>query len=281
MEEYISSRQNRTVVMICKLADKKNRESERLFRFDGVKLYCEATLSGAELRYVLLRESDEEAVKQRIQCLGGVSASECGAKVLVLSDGVFDAVSEEKSPEGIISVAKYIDKFHKIVTIDNNFASAGEDFCGAEERILLLEDIRDPGNLGTIMRTASALGVDRLLLCGDCADVYNPKTLRGSMGAVFRLRTDVCRDGAAAVSALRRAGRRVYAAAVSEDALPLGKAGLTPLDCVVIGNEGHGLSRDITEACCGCVSIPMRTGSESLNAAAAATIFMWETARTV
>lgn len=142
---------------------------------------------------------------------------------------------------------------------------------------MLVEDIRDPGNLGTIMRTAAALGVDRLILIGDCADIYSSKTIRGSMGAAFRLNTLRCRDGAALVGALRAAGRRVFAAALRDDAVRLDDANLTSDDCVVIGNEGHGLSDAVIAASDGCVIIPMSAGSESLNAATAATIFMWET----
>lgn len=270
--EIITSRQNPTVIKIRKLTDKKHRESERLFRFDGIKLCVEAILSGVELEYILLDREHCEEVSRRIYDMCGKRPEDTGARVILLETSVFDTVSEEKSPEGVISVGKYIDKFHKIATINK-----GDDFFGNNgERIMLLEDIRDPGNLGTIMRSAAALGVDTLVLCGDCADVYSSKVLRASMGAVFRLNTVRVRDGVAAVDALRQSGRRVFAAALDDNAVSLDQIRLAANDCVVIGNEGHGLSNGIISACDGCVIIPMSAGSESLNAAAAAVIFMWE-----
>lgn len=272
MEELISSRHNQTIVSICKLSDRKNREAARLFRFDGIKLCAEAILACVEPVYILLRRGDCEPVSQRIRDICGKSPRDTGARVIVLENSLFDAVSEEKSPEGVITVAKYIDKFHKVATIDSNSAF----FDGLGSRIMLLEDIRDPGNLGTIMRSAAALGIDELILCGDCADIYSPKTVRGSMGALFRLKLSLCRDSAAAVRGIQTAGRRVLAAALADNARPVKQAGLRASDCIAIGNEGHGLGREVLDLCDGSVIIPMRAGSESLNAATAAAIFMWE-----
>lgn len=277
MEEIITSRQNRSIVNICKLTDRKQREAERLFRFDGIKLCAEAILSDVEISVLLLRSGDRAEVCERIRKMCGRAPTDVAARTLVLEDRLFDAVSEEKSPEGVITVAKYIDKFHKIATINNR--GVEPTFDGG--RIMLLEDIRDPGNLGTIMRSAAALGIDELILCGECADIYSSKTVRGSMGALFRLRLCLCRDSAAAVRGLQAAGRRVFAAALRENALSLPEAGLRASDCIAIGNEGHGLSRALLDAADGSVIIPMRVGNESLNAASAAVIFMWELGRTV
>ena len=126
------------------------------------------------------------------------------------------------------------------------------------------------------MRSAAALGMDELILCGDCADIYSSKTVRGSMGALFRLKLSLCRDSAAAVRGIQTAGRRVLAAALADNARPVKQAGLRASDCIAIGNEGHGLGREVLDLCDGSVIIPMRAGSESLNAATAAAIFMWE-----
>lgn len=272
MEEIITSRHNQTIVNICKLTERKHREAGRLFRFDGIKLCAEAILAGVEPEIIVLRREGSTEVSERIRSICGKMPGDTGARVILLENSLFDAVSEEKSPEGVITVAKYIDKFHKIVTIDNN--SARFDSLGG--RIMLLEDIRDPGNLGTIMRSAAALGMDELILCGDCADIYSSKTVRGSMGALFRLRLSLCRDTAAAVRGIQAAGRRVLAAALTEGALHIKKAGLRSSDCIAIGNEGHGLSATVLDLADGSVIIPMRAGNESLNAAVAAAVFMWE-----
>ena len=146
-------------------------------------------------------------------------------------------------------------------------------------RILLCESLRDPGNVGTVVRTAFAFGIDWLIFSRDCADLYNPKTLRGAMGTMFSqkiLRTD---DLPAAVSLLQSKGRRVYAAALDRHARQLGSFAFAPGDCVVIGNEGHGLSREMLEVCCEKVYIPMAGNAESLNASVAASVLMWEMCR--
>ena len=277
--EVITSRQNRSVVRICKLNNKKNRDVDRLFRFDGIKLYGEAVSNKVDFDTVLLRESSENLLRERMIQMNIPMPESVTAKVLTLSDSLFDSISEEKSPDGIISVVKYIDKFHKIVKIESGNIN-NEEFLGSvEERIIILEDIRDPGNLGTILRSASALSIDKVLLCGDCADIYNTKTLRAAMGAIFKLPTVTYHDTSKMIIALRKQGRRVLAATLGDGAVSLGDFELKRSDCIAIGNEGHGLSRELIEACDGKIIIPMKVGNESLNAAAAAVVFMWELSR--
>lgn len=144
---------------------------------------------------------------------------------------------------------------------------------------MLCESLRDPGNVGTVIRTAYAFGIDLLILSGDCADLYNAKTLRGSMGTLFSqriLRTD---DLADTITLLQSKGRRVYAAALDENALQLGSFAFDKRDCAVIGNEGHGLSPRVLQVCSEKVYIPMAGDAESLNASVAASVLMWEMCR--
>ena len=140
----------------------------------------------------------------------------------------------------------------------------------------MVESVRDPGNLGTILRCADAFGIDHVILSSDCADVFSPKTLRGAMGAVFRKSITVCSDLCATVTALKEDGRRVLATALHRDSLKLGDFELNPTDVFVIGNEGHGISDGLITACGETVFIPMCGGAESLNAGVAASICMWE-----
>ena len=275
-EEIVRSRQNRTVVEVAKLADRKHREAEGKFRFDGIKLFEEAVRNGVALETVLLRASQAEALREELLRRCGSTAFDGARRVLLLQDEIFDRISEEKSPEGVICTAKYIDKFQKKITIYNS-----ADFSHAVgERIVLLESVRDPSNIGAIVRSAAALGVDRLVISADCADIYHPKAVRASMGTLFGQRIDRVENFASAITALRESGRRVFAAALSETAVPLDRCSLTAGDCVVIGNEGHGLSAETVALCDGAVIIPMSSRAESLNAAVAAAILMWEFART-
>ena len=265
----ITSRQNPSVKRLCFLLEKKGRESSGLFRFDGVKLFCEAVSCGIEIESVYVRESSADSLEDRLaKELGSLSRD----RIICVSDSVFEKISEEKSPEGIITVAKHIDKFRKIVKIENT------DIPKTGESVLLLESIRDPGNLGTIFRSAAALGIDRIVMSSDCADVYNPRTIRAAMGAIFRVSLCALDSGLMPeyITRLRGCGRRVFAAALDEKAAVLGEFEMSAGDSFVIGNEGHGLSRDVIDACDSSVIIPMQAGCESLNAAAASVILMWE-----
>ena len=267
-KEIITSRQNPTVVKLCALLDKKERRKNRVFRIDGHKLVSEAVDCGAHIELIALCSEKAE----RFMPL----AEKCGAKTVLLSTEVFSKITEEKSPDGIIAVVKYIDEIHKELRISDI-----PELVASEKRIMAFESLRDPGNLGTVIRSASAFGVDTLLLSADCADIYNPKTLRGAMGAIFSREIYFCEDLPDALARCSCEGRRVLAAILDTEAVSVEKAALTERDIVLIGNEGHGLSRAAVEASDLSVILPINTGRgvESLNAATAASVFMWEQRR--
>ena len=273
-KEVITSRQNPTVKQICALLDKKSRRESGLFRFDGIKLFGEAVACGLSIERVVLSlgasQNVRDAVEREIES-GRLESS----RVMLVGEEVFSKISEERSPEGIVTVARALEQKHRTHTELDGFC------IGREERILVAESLRDPGNLGTVIRSCAALGIDRLVISDDCADLYNPKTIRAAMGGLFRMDVDVIptNELAAAIGFLRASGRRVFAAALREDAHALGELELRRGDCFVIGNEGHGLSESVISACDACAIIPMTEGSESLNAAAAAAICIWETVR--
>ena len=266
--QIISSRQNALVKQVCALCDKKGREKQGLFRFDGSKLLEEALSSDAKIEYVFCSQNISERAKSAVEralCAGRVAED----RVISVTESVFEKMSEESAPEGVITVACFMDSLHSRV---------GEDI---PKRILIAESLRDPGNLGTVMRSAYALGMDALILTDDCANVYNPKTLRAAMGAAFKLPTRTVPFGELEhlIAELRAQGRAVYATALREDSRDLRDIELREGDCFVIGNEGHGLTESAVAACTAPVIIPMREGAESLNAAAAAAICIWETVR--
>lgn len=271
----VTSRQNPIVKEVCGLTEKKNRTRSGTFRFDGVKLLGEAIDARLTLSRVIFREDTEERVLPMIE-----SAIERGLlrerDVLRVGESVFEKLSEERAPEGVITVAAMPSAMH-----ETKDAQSVCESVRTGERILLAESLRDPGNLGTVVRSCYALGIDRLVLTSDCADLYNPKTIRAAMGAIFKLPTVTVRaeDIGECIGALRASGRRVFATALDSRAVSIADVGLESGDCFLIGNEGHGLSATACEACDGTVIIPMREGAESLNAAAAAAICIWETVR--
>ena len=267
--EIVVSSQNKYVSLARGLANKKNRESERRFRFDGVKLMCEAIRKGVCIDFALVSEGECSRVSEKAKELYGIGENELPERMIRVSSSIFDKLSEENAPEGVICVAKYMDDLHGELGTD---APAPE----REEKILLLESVRDPQNVGAVVRVAAAFGVDRIIISRDCADIYNAKTIRASMGTLFGLRIDKVDSIPAVTEILIRSGRRVFAAALARDAQRLGEFSLETGDCVIIGNEGHGLSEETLNACSGSVFIPMAEHVESLNAATAAAVLVWE-----
>lgn len=274
VKEIITSRQNPSVKRICALLEKKSRRKEETFRFDGIKLLCEAVSKNVEIELIAVSEAIDDGVYKRINELIA-SGKLTREKLMYVSEQVFEKMSEELSPEGVITVARFIGAKHRELKNSDNY---GVDIS---ERILLAESLRDPGNLGTVIRTSAALGIDRLIITDDCADIYNPKTVRAAMGGLFSLKIDIIKTSElpAVVTALKNGGRKIYATALREDAKEIGALELKRGDAFLIGNEGHGLSESAILSSSDVAIIPMTEGSESLNAAAAAAICIWETVR--
>lgn len=266
--EYITSRQNALLVLVEKLTDRKHRRREGLFRFDGRKLFEEALAVQLPLFAVLFKESNAH----ELLALTEHAPLPDACRAVILPDTLFDRISEEKAPEGVICVAKHLDKLHKIVTINKGNDAAKVLLPG---RTLILESVRDPGNLGTIIRSARAFGVANLLLSADCADIYHPRTIRAAMGTLFTQHILLVEDMEGAVRALGEE-RRVFAAALDVRAAMLGGVSFCDSDIVVVGNEGHGISAPLLDACTHSIYIPMSEGVESLNAGIAASVLLWE-----
>ena len=261
--DFITSRANPRVVLYAGLDDRKKRNEAGLFLAEGIKLTRDALAADFPAREILLSET--ALGKSPDAAETAAEAHRKGIPVALLSDPAFEKISTEKAPQGIIAVLRLPEP-----PLPDGFAAWAE-----EKRLLMLCEIRDPGNLGTILRSAEALGMGGVVLAG-CADPYQPKAVRAAMGTLFRLPLWTAENGADCVRALRSAGRRVLAAALGENDLTLGDYETLPGDCPVIGNEGHGLPAEVLEAADYCLRIPMAPGAESLNASAAAACILWE-----
>ena len=246
--EILTSRQNKTIAHLRKLgSDKAYRHSCGEAVCDGLKLLKEASMWGVEILSVFWI---------------GESAMDLPASIkqYSLSPELMDYASPLKNSPGPLFTFR-MPKWQ-------------EDKPG---RCLVLETIQDPGNLGTILRTANALSMDTVILTGDCADVYNPKTVRAAMGAVFRQRVfTMTREDMRAY--LSDNGMSLYGAALSESSKDIRQLNLEKC-AVAIGSEGKGLSADFLKLCDGELIIPMNEQCESLNAGVAAAIVMWELCR--
>ncbi len=268
--EVISSRNNPLVKWAASLADKKGRAEHKAFIAEGEKLTFEALKAGLPVTHIFVLDSRAAELTDRL------SAFSCDGKheeceVISLSEGAFSKISTEKAPQGVISVIKYLDFFANMDIIYK------EDFLISEgERALALYSLRDPGNLGAVIRSAVAFGVEHIVLSSDSADIYNPKTVRAAMGSLFKVKVSYVADFSSFIRAARELGRSVYAAELTDSAVSLSDLSLTREDIFIIGNEGHGISPEISAECTGSVYIPISDKTESLNASVAAAVFMWE-----
>lgn len=260
--EHITSRANRLIVDTAKLAERKYRQKEKLFFFEGKKLLQEALDKQIPLVRVFATEENSALLASLPK----------NVEAYLVSDSVYEKISAENSPEGVFCVARHLDRLHKNATI-YNMVEKGSRFMAVS--------VRDPGNLGTIIRSARAMGIDCLLLSTDCADLYHPRTIRGAMGALFSLSTLTLADPAASVAALQKDGYKVYATALTPHALDVRRVEIDPSTCFIVGNEGHGLPKEIVDAADHAVIIPMNEGSESLNVAAASSLLLWEMGKTI
>ena len=249
--EIITSRSNRLIKHIRKLtSDREYRRSSGLFFGEGPKLLAEALKAGTVIEGVVTARGVD------LPGLDGLWRAEVPADLL-------DSLCDTRSPQGVLFLAGMPE------------TAPPEKLSG--ERWLILDGLQDPGNVGTIWRTADALGADGLILVNHCADPFSPKTVRSTMGACFRL--PVYEVEAAHLSTLlKQSGLPLYATALREDTVDITAA--WPSRCAVaVGSEGRGVSPELLALSAKTLKIPMRERCESLNAAVAAAIVLWEMAR--
>ena len=247
--DRITSRKNAFIMQLRALAsDAEARREQGAFVCDGLKLLGEAVENGAEILSVLWKEG------------GALSEIDCPVQAVAPAE-LFDHASPMKNSPGPLFTVR--------IPVDPK--------DGKIENAIILENVQDPGNVGTVLRTASAFSIGAVVLTGDCADLYGPKTVRATMGAVFRQRV-LRLDRSELPAWLEEHGLPLYGAALSKDAQDLRGLDLTHA-AVAVGSEGQGLSSELLALCRGEVIIPMDARSESLNAAVAASVLMWEMAR--
>ncbi len=262
----ITSRDNPAIRRIRRLfSDGKARREEHAFAIEGARLCEDAAVSGVEIQTALYTARASESYVHPLERIRAVCA-----QVHEIPEGLAKYLADTAAPQGIFCVCGMLDNRKAFDTIGKKPPYRG---------YLALENIQDPSNMGAIIRTAEALGLDGLLLSDGCCDVYNPKVLRGSMGGVFRLPFVHVGEMAPAIRTLQGRGMTGWACVVDGDAVALPEAKLDSRSICVIGNEGAGLKPETAAACAHRLTIPMAGRAESLNASMAAGIVMWEMAR--
>lgn len=263
----ITSRKSAIITDTSKLLLKKYRDETGLFPVEGRKLCTEAYLTGQDIREMFVTDG---FLEQYASTAEDICEKYPDCRVYSVTEECLCKLTKQESPEGIICICKRIDKSEKINKI-YSIMHRSEKRVG----VLLCDRMADPGNLGAVLRSARALGADLISVSPDSADLYSPKVLRGSMGAAFADGITVC-DTKEQIERLRSLGFTVYAAVLGKDSLMLGKEKLSDKAAVVIGNEGSGLDGETVDACDRCLCIPMKEGAESLNAAVAASVILYE-----
>lgn len=257
----IRSGSNEKVKQLRKLVkSSKERMEKGLYIVEGIRMFREIPDSLLVEAYVSEGALEKYKVDVSLELL---ELRDCH----VLSDSVFQTISDTKSPQGILAVVRMRDYTF-------------EDICGHTDKcpfLLVAERLQDPGNLGTIIRSAEAAGVTGIILSNGCADIYNPKTVRSTMGSLFRMPVYVSENLKEDINLLHKNNIKIYGAHLKGESMY--RADFTKPSAFLIGNEGNGLSEDIVSAADELISIPMKGGVESLNAAVSASVICYEVLR--
>jgi len=252
----ITSLKNPAVMAAKALQTKSARDESGLFLCDGEHMVSEAIrFAGENIQTLFV---DEKCVDDFATLL--IAAT--NATVYSAPEHVLAAISQVKTSQGIAAIVKMPQRV--------SLANLGN-------RVVLLENVQDPGNVGTILRTADAAGFDACVLTAGCADPFSPKALRATMGSVFRVPVAQVESATEAAKAMAGMGYAVLATVLEgEDFYK--RQPLPPKVCLIIGNEGAGVTPETRAAATHLYQLPMRGGTESLNAGVAAAIFMYEIA---
>ena len=253
----ITSTTNQRVKEIIQLQKKsRTRNQAGVFIVEGIRMAREVPKEQLVRLYV----TEEFYQKHREELPEGDVQPE------LVSPSVFEVMSDTRTPQGVLAVVR------QSTYSEEKLLKAGN------AHLLVLDNLQDPGNLGTIFRTAEAAGVTGILMSRDCVDIYNPKTIRSTMGAIFRMPFVYSADIIETIKRLKGQDIRIYAAHLN------GKQTYDREDyrgktAFLIGNEGNGLRREVAECADIWIRIPMEGQAESLNAAVAASILMFEVSR--
>lgn len=257
MAKYIESAQNRLIKRLHGLKLRKNREKEQVFVAEGIRFVSEIPKDWAVECYV---------VSASYAAAYDMTELEGRAEVYVLPDSLFADAAETENPQGILAIC------------GRNAYDMGEIMEKRNAFFLLAEEMNDPGNLGTVIRTADACGVDAVFLSKGSVDLYNPKTLRATMGSVFHIPVFQNVSLEEMAQRMQEKGIPLYAAHLQGRQYPY-SLNLRRACAFLIGNEARGLSEEAAALCDSYVKIPMPGQAESLNASVAAAVLLYEVVR--
>lgn len=259
-KKVITSKDNEIIKHIKKLKEKKYREEYSEFIVEGIKMIEEAILEKAEIRSIIICDDCKTQGCIPNELMYEIAKFEC----IYVSEKIFNTITDVINPQGIMAVLK-----------KNKIGEGEVDF--SEENFLLLDNIQDPGNMGTILRTADSLNIKQIIVTKGSADVYNLKVVRSTMGAIFRVKVIEVADLVKVIKELKKHKIKVYATDLRTD------KSIYDVDykksAIVIGNEANGVSEDVLKEATEKIKIPMIGKTESLNAAVATSVILYEAYR--
>lgn len=257
--QVITSKENETVKTIKKLKDKKYRDETGLYIIEGTKMLEEAIEEKARIRKIIICEECLKAGDLEQKVLYEIAKYNC----IYVNSKVFNSLTDVVAPQGIMAV---IEKPNKDIKIKYD-----------QDIILALDGIQDPGNLGTILRTADSVNLKQIIVTKNTADSYNPKVVRSTMGAILRIKIIETDDLAKTLKEAKKNKFKIVATSLDTN------NSIYDIDynkkVIVIGNEANGVSKEIQELADNKVKIPMLGKTESLNASVATGIMLYEYVR--
>lgn len=257
----ITSKNNDIVKYISALSDKHVREEYSRFVLEGLRAVSEAIYEKRAETILFSQSFYDSQTRSKNSVF-----KKADLPAYVLSDKLFQSISGTKTPQGVLAVCKIVR--HDLQTL-----------LRQENRLLLLEDVQDPGNMGTIIRTAAAAGFHGIIASNGCVDVYNPKVVRSTVGCLFKTKIIQCSGDIINIAdEIKHTGFRTYAAH-PRGGRDLFETHFTGKICMVLGNEARGLSERMLKTCDELITIRMSDGVESLNASVAAALMMYEVMR--
>jgi len=257
--QVISSKDNETIKYIKKLKEKKHREETNCYIIEGIKLVKEAIEENAKIKYIVICEDCDDAVKLEQNLLYDIAKNNC----LYVTKKLFLSISDVTTPQGVLAV---IEKKKGTEQIDYN-----------DDIIVALDGIQDPGNLGTILRTVDSANLKQIILSKNSADPYNPKVVRSTMGAIFRVNIIEAENLAEILKEIKKHNFDVVVTSLETEESIYNLEYKNKI--IVIGNEANGVSKEIQKIADKKVKIPMLGKTESLNASVATGIMVYEYVR--
>ena len=257
--QTITSKDNELIKHIRKLKDKKYRDESNEYVVEGVKLVEEAVKENAKIKQIIVCEDTTRTYEIPTHIMLEIAKYEC----ISVSDKIFNIITQVTNPQGIMAI------------IEKNAQNAKIDYT--QDIIVVLDDVQDPGNLGTILRTVDSIGLNQIIVSKGTADAFDSKVVRSTMGAIFRIKIIEVENLAQAIKEMRKHHFKLMVTSLQT------KNSIYDIDfykkIIVIGNEANGVSKEIQDMADEKAKIPMLGRTESLNASVAAGVVMYEYVR--